>query len=152
MLRVTSRPRDRQLVRAVVAKLVGPTLAASADIGSKSGSRRETFRRAMDRVDQSLTSMPEIEARTTAEMDEAGRAALERAAAADDLANKYESLERANWQTKMSEHADAQRKLAESLSLHSVRGVLNLRKRIAKALASVRRVVPSVVPRRPVMP
>ena len=152
MLRVASRPRDRQLVRAVVAKLVGPTLAASAGMGSESGSRRETFRRAMDRVDQSLTSMPEIEERTTAEMDEARRAALERAAAADDLANKYESLGRANWQTKMSEHADAQRKLAESLSLHSARGVLNLRKRIAKALTIVRRVVPSVVPRRRVVP
>ena len=127
-------------MRAVVAKLVGPTLAASAGAGSESRSRRELFNRAMARVDESLTSIPEIEERALAEMDAARRKALERAAAADDLANKYGNLGRESWQTQMSAHADAQRKLAEALAPHSVRGADTLRKRVAKALASVRRV------------
>jgi hypothetical protein len=70
----------------------------------------------MARVDESLTSIPEIEERALAEMDAVRRKALESAAAADDLANKYGSLGRESWQTQMLAHADAQRKLAEALA------------------------------------
>ena len=137
MLRLVSRPRDRQLVRATLAKIVGPTLAASSGDGSTSGARRSTFRRAIERVDESLGSMANIEERVMNEMESERRTALERAASADSLANKYESLNRTKWVDEMTKHAESQRRRAEALSLGSVGGTNVLNIRTKKALFEV---------------
>ena len=137
MLRLVSRPRDRQLVRATLAKIVGPTLAASSGDGSASGARRSTFRRAIERIDESLGSMANIEERVMNEMESERRTALERAASADSLANKYESLNRTKWVDEMTKHAESQRRRAEALSLGSVGGTNVLKIRTKKALFEV---------------
>ena len=137
MLRLVSRPRDRQLVRATLAKIVGPALAASSGDGSTSGARRSTFRRAIERIDESLGSMANIEERVMNEMESERRTALERAASADSLANKYESLNRTKWVDEMTKHAESQRRRAEALSLGSVGGTNVLKIRTKKALFEV---------------
>ena len=137
MLRLASRPRDRQLLRAALVKIAGPTLAAGAGLGSTSGSRRETFRRAIARVDEPLGSMSDIEQRAKDDMEAARCLALERAAASGELANKYESLGRTKWVAEMAKHAESQRRRAEALSLGSAGGTHALNIRIRKALLEV---------------
>ena len=143
MLRLASRPRDRQLLRAALGKILGPTWAAEAGLGSSSGGRRETFRRAIARVDESLGSMSDVEKRARDDMETARRTALERAAASDELANKYESLGRTKWVDEMTKHAESQRRRAESLSLESPLGINTLQMRTTRALREVCHGAPS---------